>query len=94
MPRYRLYLLDPSSKASGAALERRCATDREALLLAMDIIEGHAAIEVWTEDRVIGRVTARDAQAMRERMRGREPGLLVNRGIHGWPGDHARSAQW
>lgn len=83
MPRYRLFLLDASSRATGVVLERRCATDREALLLAMDVVEHHPAVEVWAEECIVGRVTARDAQAVRERMRGRETGLLVNRGLGG-----------
>ena len=47
----------------------------------MDLVEQHPAAEVWAEDRMVGRVTAGDAHAIRERMRGRETGLLVNRGF-------------
>lgn len=87
MPSYSLFLLDPE----GTTLERRCASDGEALLLAMDLMGDHAAVEVWAGERIVGRLTARDAQAMRDRMRGREPGLVVNRGIPPRP-EHQRSA--
>lgn len=91
MPRYRLLPLDSRSQITGSILERRCATDAEALLLAMDVMQDHAAVEVWAEERIVGRVTARDVQAMHDRMRGREPALLVNRGMSARP-EHSRSA--
>lgn len=81
MPRYQLYLLETNGRIAEPALERRCANDTEALLLALDVSERYPAVEVWAEDRVVGRVTAREAEALRDRMRGREPGLLVNRGM-------------
>jgi hypothetical protein len=57
MPRYRIYDLGLDDHINGVA-DRDCATGSEALVGAVEGLDGHPAIEFWEETRIVGRLTA------------------------------------
>ena len=55
MAEYRVYHLDASGRIEvGRPIE--CETDREAMEIARDMMEGFAGVEVWRGDRPVGRL--------------------------------------
>jgi len=59
MPLYRIVYLGLDDRINGIA-NRDCETDVEALVEAVERLDGHPAIEVWCweETRIVGRLTA------------------------------------
>jgi hypothetical protein len=56
--RYRFYLLDENSRVLGS-LHGEFATDDAALGGASAMLKGSMGVEVWQEDRLVGRLTHR-----------------------------------
>jgi hypothetical protein len=53
---YRFYLLDDNSRVVGA-VHGDFAADNVALACASDMLKGSLGVEVWQEDRLVGRLT-------------------------------------